>query len=264
MWRVVDDAYGQDKNIKTRQRVVTTFGEFMRLNALSCSSRALKLFIGQALNSGLKASTVHTYSRYVAKAFRGLVTDPAEWQRALSVIEMVHADSEATKALKIDVQLALTIIGRLRGDAAPMVAAILTTGCRCADIMRWRTHRLLFTSNSFAVHVHLSKNRRSPDKKVIHRIDDVKAFMGFEVPEVLRAITEHPRDSQPFAGWHTSRVNASLRAACRELGVQAATTYSFRRLFCLKALEKCGFDPEKAKRYTLHCRAEVLAAFYDQ
>ena len=144
-----------------------------------------------------------------------------------------------------------------------VVAGIMTTGARCADIMRWTPSRLQFSTNSYVVDVRVTKNRREPDKRVVHRMADVMDMLGFNVPAALLEIQHFPERSRPFQAWHATRVNQVLGAVCRQLGVARATTYSFRRLYCQLILKYFDYDCEKAKRYTLHCRAEILAAFYD-
>ncbi len=94
-------------------------------------------------------------------------------------------------------------------------------------------------------------------------MDDVAALLGTTVPSCLQRLSEYPPGTLPFATWHANRGNTAIARACEELHLPKLTTYSFRRLYCLLVLQHFGFDPEKAKRYTLHCRAEVLAAYYD-
>ncbi len=113
------------------------------------------------------------------------------------------------------------------------------------------------------MNVHITKNRREPDKRVTHRIRDVRGMLGFEIPQALRALEKYPPMSLPFAGWHATRVNQVLASVSKSRGLPRATTYSFRRLYCQQILKHFDYDASLAKRFTLHCRAEVLAAFYD-
>jgi hypothetical protein len=262
MWAVLEEAYDDARNRDTRTRVVQTWNEFLRLNNLDRNARALKLFVGQMLNSGMKIGSVHTYVRYIAKG-GDLPRSNGDWRRVVSLVSLAHADAETRKAPRISVRDAMRIVAWLYGDVAKVVAGIVTTGARCADVMRWMPGRVEFGKNHFVVDVHVTKNRRDPDKRVVHRMPDVRKMLGFPVPEVLLDVRRYPPFHRPFAGWHATRVNQALVAACKALDLPRVTTYSFRRLYCQRVLEFFDFDSCLAKRYTLHCRAEVLAAFYD-
>jgi integrase len=264
MWAVLEEAYDDARNRDTRLRVTSTWAEFLRLNNFSPSARALKLFIGQMIGLGLKIGSVHTYVRYIGKSCAPRFGPEAgEWCRTINLVCLAHADAETRKAPSITVDEAMMIISRLYGDVGFVVAGIVTTGARCSDIMRWMPSRLLFEENRFVVDVHVTKNRREPDKRTVHRVGDVKAMLGFTVPPVLQSVRNYPPLNRPFVGWHTTRVNQALNAACKDLGLPRCTTYSFRRLYCQRILQYCNYDANTAKKYTLHCRAEVLAAFYD-
>ena len=264
MWAVLEEAYDDASGRRTRDRVVTTFLEYLRLNGYPLAARPLKLFIGQMLNSGLKIGSVHSYLRYITRSIApSSGPEGGEWRRVVKVVSCAHADAETSKAPHISIDEAMRIIDALYGDVAVVVAAIITTGARCRDVMRWYPKRVSFCRNSFIVDVHVTKNRREPDKRVVHRINDVKAMLGFSVPPILLTLARYPPMSLPFGAWHATRVNQALSAACKGLGMPRVTTYSFRRLYCQRVLAHFDHDSNLAKRFTLHCRAEVLAAFYD-
>lgn len=266
VWAALEERYRDVKGVKTRARVVATFREFCALNGFALSSRALKLWVGSMIGQcTLKIGTCHSYINYVHRAMRWAVPtwDRPEWTAVVAVVAMAHADGETRKAPEVTMVDALRVISRLVGDVAVVVSAITISGARCGDVMRWQPQRAQFWPNAFRVTVCVAKNRRDPDKRVIHRVDDVVSLLGVQVPVCLQRLGEYPAGTRPFAPWHAIRVNSAIARACTELKLPRLTTYSFRRLYCRLVLKSVGYDPEKAKRLTLHCRAEVLAAYYD-
>jgi hypothetical protein len=270
VWAELERRYEDCKNRKQRERVVLIFLEFLALNGFSPSSHALKLFVGSAVNQGLKIGSIHTYVTYISKAMRHLVpsSDMAAWRRVIQLVSLCHADAETRKAPDIGYEQASAIIDLLAGDAQIVVAAIMCTGCRCRDIMRWITQRCLFGHNHFAIDVRITKGRRAPDKRVTHRILDVQSLLGFPLHPCLRRMKTYASTARPFEAWTALRVNQSIKLACNELrkkwpAFPKATTYSFRRLYCQSVIKGCEYNMDRASKYTLHCRAEVLCAFYD-
>ncbi len=127
---------------------------------------------------------------------------------------MAHADGESAKAPDVSMVDALRVIERLAGDVAVVVSAITITGSRCGDVMRWKPQRAQFTKHAFNVIVCVAKNRCEPDKRVIHRVEDVQKLLGTTVPSCLMRMSSYPCGTCPFAGWHASRVNNVLRRMC--------------------------------------------------
>ena len=271
VWEELEHRYEDRRNAVQRRRVVTTFFEFCGLNGFPVASSALKKFVGSAINCGVKVGTVNTYVQYVAKAITQVVpaSDLASVRNVVRLVALCHADAETRKAPDISFDFAVKIINALAGDAQLVVAAITFTGCRCRDIMRWLGCRCTFRTNSYAIDVRITKGRRTPDKRVTHRVADVKALLGEPLHPCLLKVKDFPTASRPFETWNALRVNRAIDLARKALQLTEEstlpryTTYSFRRLYCQQVLRACDHDFEKAARYTLHCRAEVLCAFYD-
>ena len=255
-------------NAETRKRVVADFASFGATNGVSDRPcLCLKLWLGACHRDGLAWGTVDTYSAYITKVIYPALSwnDRHEWQLIRGVTRAAHADSDTKGACTIPREHLIQVLGSplLTLRVRQAIAAITFTGCRLADVRRWRRRQFRFGRRGLRVEVRLSKNRRRRSKRRHLRVHDCERLLGITMDQSLWSLNGGDPDERPLGKVTVELVNGLLARVCASLHLPRYTTYSFRKYFIQKVIAYHDYDWPRILDLTLHTRMDVVAAHYD-
>jgi len=254
--------YGRDATAK--QRVIEEYTIFVHKNSLDAKD-ALEACVGQMLASGLKASTIDTYTGYIAAKF------PSASNRLIRrACQSAHADMDVEGAPRFPRSFLKECINRF---ANPLVRKF----SHQANVLGWRPvagQRSRPKNTRLTLKKHIQKlgvalvcqipwdknvqkrSQRQHLRLPLFMVEDL--YNRSELEDIFSFSGD---GSDPvFADVTTSMVNAAFRAVCE--ADRPPTSYSSRRAYIQEAFEKTNGDREKLRDITLHFTDQLVRAHY--
>jgi len=226
------------------------------------------LFIVDITLQGLGLTSARTYGRgilgVVSRAGRPI--DGPFVADAFKILELLIAGEEVDHAKDLDLPTALEILRLLTGQAQVMVWLMITTGARAKDLLRMKRKQFRFSCVDgvayLDVHFRYTKNRHTEVRQYVLHV-----ALTDDIP-IPRQVLDHFNSissEAPIIHLGCDAVNKAIDA----LGPFFAlyTSYSFRRLFVHRAIEKFKDDEghiawAEVVKLTGHIRIETLRTSY--
>lgn len=143
-----------------------------------------------------------------------------------------------------------------------LFAVCLFTGCRVSEALQLKAEMI---RGSFVTFTRQTRKGKTGTQQV-EIVPGLRSFLedwqqSGEMPESGYLFKARPDSKQPFL----SRMQAHeiLQLACDRIGIEGASTHSFRRTYITKLRDR-GYSPAQIQRRTGHKRRENLMHYFDQ
>jgi integrase len=255
------------------------FVDFLRQCALkpfslqNQTAQCFALYVSSMIECRLKPSTIRGYLLGVVKEYkRRYPTYPTVGPAASPSIKYVNllcAENPTKHAVDFEVVHLVRMITILFDneelESAWMLFLMLQTGHRCQDLARLKKCQFRMEDTGLSLELRVTKSTRHPQGRFSMSLP-VEWLVPF--PQYIisyfdseLALKERRETLVPDAGY------AIANSLLSDVSVPAATTYSFRRSFMHRIIERftdeTGWvDYERAASYSLHDNVKTLRASY--
>jgi len=226
------------------------------------------LFLLDIAAQGLGLTSARTYGRGILgiESRAGRPIEGPFVADAFKILELLIAGEEVDHAKDIELPTALEILQLLTGQAQILVWLMMVTGARVKDLLRMKRKQLRFSCIEgiafLDIHFRYTKNRHTEVRQFVLHVE-----LTDDIP-IPRHVLEYFNTLSAAAAIVQLGCDA-LNKIIDALGPVYAsyTSYSFRRLFVHRAIEKFKDDEghiawAEVVKLTGHIRIETLRTSY--
>jgi len=255
-------------NSVSEENITQDFDEYCRINqdAFTRKDVLLLLFAVDMILQGIKISSARTYVRRIVKmnARRDTSLEGPLVTETSKILSMLETDEEVDHAPDIKLEEIQAIIRRMEGIAQATVWFMATCGARVKDLSRLKRKQIrVRPDGKLDILFSLTKNHRAKEGAYTITVEPIT-----EMPlSVLQLLNDCALEELLFTE-NVDSINKAIHAAqVVEEGKRAATSYSFRRNFVQRMIEKFTDDEgfvnwAQVAKLTAHKNLEVLRNRY--
>ena len=230
----------------------------------------LLLWVVDLLRQKIEPSSLETYVGHVLKMGerRGIPIKGCLVGDTMKILAEMKCEKDYNHARDITVAEGLDIFSKLSGGAKVTAWMQLNFGTRVADGLRVARDQMRIEAGDevnplgyVTLWFRMTKNRRCVKNRFSVRLP----LFTICPPEVIAALKIGPKDI--MATMDLDAYNAALKHVCP--GVDGLTSYSFRRLFVHRMMERCKSDEGLVDwldviKLTGHLKVETVRTSYSE
>lgn len=245
-----------------KEEVLRSFRAYCELNGIKEDTYALYGCVGE-WKEVYSPGTIENYVRFIFQHYRR-----PGMKRVLSAAEAYHADAENQHAPDVEERVLLRYVEEAEGPWRIPLYLLWATGLRPRALAFLRKSQISIDPENLRVQVRVDKNRRKTALRCQLRIP--WDWISEPSPEIIQELNEGSQRERLFQTNSfgpvpnmQARLNKELKRMAQEKSLELVTTYSFRRNFMNKVLERCP-EEEKRRKYTLHFSPGMIHAHYER